>query len=326
VPEGRVVSEGWIGPWNQDHPTDVPLGGTYTFALAQLGTIRGIGGLLESTGTYEGRLTSITVVGETRTPDFSLDLGGSPLPLTTRFTAIVDGSDGTTVLERVDGTLLDTPIVVSGRIDNLPGPGRRHIDLTAEIRDGRIEDVLRLTLDAKTPLLIGDVSLTSRITLPPGPGSVRSRLVLDGTFGLEQARFTDDEAEAKLIELSRRSQGKDESERASRVLTSLHGQFKVSSGVLSLSGVRFRVPGATVTVDGTYAMASGDLDLTGTLRMQASVSRAVGGFKSLFLKPFDWLFRRDGAGAVVPITITGSPRNPDIGVSIRRAIRRRDAP
>jgi hypothetical protein len=319
---GRVESEGWIGPWNRQHPTDVPLGGAYAFTLAQLGTIRGIGGMLESTGTFDGRLTSLTVIGETRTPDFSLDLGGSPVPLDTRFTAVVDGSDGTTVLERIDATLIDTPIVVTGRVDNLPGPGRRHIELTAEIREGRIEDVLKLTIGSDTPLLVGDVSLMSRISLPPGPGPVSGRLVIDGTFGLDQARFTDEGAEAKLIELSRRSQGKDEDERASRVLTSLHGRFKLSSGVLALQGVRFRVPGATVTVDGTYTMTSGDLDLTGTLRMQASMSSAVGGFKSLFLKPLNWLFRRDGAGAVIPITITGTPKKPDVGVSIRRALTR----
>jgi hypothetical protein len=53
--------------------------------------------------------------------------------------------------------------------------------------------------------------------------------------------------------------------------------------------------------------------------MQAPVSRAVGGVKSIFLWPFDWIFRRDGAGAIVPIEIDGTLKQPEVGISIRRA-------
>jgi hypothetical protein len=56
--------------------------------------------------------------------------------------------------------------------------------------------------------------------------------------------------------------------------------------------------------------------------MRASVSSAVGGPKSILLKPFDWMFRRDGAGAVVPIEISGTYKNPAIGVNIRRVFTR----
>lgn len=321
VPRGIVQSEGWMGPWNREQPTDFPLGGDYSFTLANLGTIRGIGGTLTSTGKYEGRLTRIAVSGTTQTPDFSLDIGGTPVPLATEFRAVVDASDGSTVLERVDAMLEGTAIAVEGRIDNLPGPGRRNIELTARVTDGRIEDLLALVLPAR-PLLVGDVALTSRILLPPGSGPVHSRLVLDGAFDLTRTRFTNAATEARLIELSRRSQGKDESERASRVLTSLAGRFRMASDTITLRGVEFRVPGALVTLDGTYAIPTGDLDLQGNLRIQASVSSAVGGLGSIFLKPLNWIFRRDGAGAIIPITIKGTPRKPEVGVSIRRALGR----
>ncbi len=326
VPEGLVNSEGWIGPWNRDRPTDVALGGTYTFSLANLGTIRGIGGTLTSTGSYEGQVTEIVVSGETHTPDFSLDAGGKPLPLTARFTATIDGSNGSTALERVDATLLQTAITVRGRIDNLPGPGRRHIELTADVTDGRIEDLLALAVAAPRPLLVGDVTLKSRISLPPGKGSVRERLVLDGTFGLDQSRFTGAAVQAKLTELSQRSQGKDQDERAARVLTSLSGKFRMASSVLHLRGVTFQVPGAVVNVDGAYDLVTSELDFLGTLRMDASVSKAVGGMKSIFLRPFDWMFRRGQAASVIPITITGSVKQPDIGISIRRVLTRGKRP
>ena len=48
--------------------------------------------------------------------------------------------------------------------------------------------------------------------------------------------------------------------------------------------------------------------------MEATVSEAVGGFKSIFIKPFNALFRKEGAGAVVPIKITGTREEPKFGV------------
>ena len=81
------------------------------------------------------------------------------------------------------------------------------------------------------------------------------------------------------------------------------------------------MPGADVALHGTYTVATGGLDFRGTLRMQATVSQAVGGFKSIFLKPFDALFRKDGAGAVLPIRISGTRLAPKFGVERMKAIR-----
>ncbi len=129
VPEGEVKASGSIGPWLEEAPTDMPLDGTYTFTDADLGTINGIGGTLQSTGTFGGRLTAINAKGTSEVPDFSLDLGGKPVRLTATFETTVDGTDGTTVLNRVDAKILDTAMVVTGAITNLDGPGRHDIDL-----------------------------------------------------------------------------------------------------------------------------------------------------------------------------------------------------
>jgi hypothetical protein len=100
VPQGLIESRGTFGPWQPDDPTLTPLTGTYTFN-ADLNSIKGLGGHLDSTGTFEGRLEQILAKGTTRTPDFSLDIGGQPVPLTTEFTAIVDGTNGAPVLQSV---------------------------------------------------------------------------------------------------------------------------------------------------------------------------------------------------------------------------------
>ena len=142
--------------------------------------------------------------------------------------------------------------------------------------------------------------MTSAFSLPPGKTKLPQRLAMSGQFGLGAAKFSDSQVQAKLQELSRRSQGKDKEEPMLRVLTNLAGRFRVGSGMLTLSRLSFSVPGATVGLAGTYGLDSGAIDFRGTLRMQARMSDVVGGFKSIFLKPFNPLFSRDGAGTLLP--------------------------
>ena len=317
IPEGEIDTRGTFGPWPGSEVWALPITGTYTLTSAKLGTIKGIGGELTSTGRYSGHLTEISVTGTTETPDFSLDLGGQPVPLSTTFRAVVDASNGTTRLDEVDATLLHSSLVAEGLIANLPGPGNHKVDLKVTIDEGRIEDLLRLVLDSPKPVLTGDVTLKTTLSLPPGPARVRDRLSLVGQFGLDSAHFTDAQVQAKLAELSRRSQGKDEDEVMGRVLTSLSGSVELERGSVMFRRLSFHVPGAKVDLTGTYRLADQALDLEGTLTMQATVSQAVGGFKSIFLKPFDHIFKKNGAGAVVPITIGGTPSQPKFGVKMK---------
>jgi hypothetical protein len=101
------------------------------------------------------------------------------------------------------------------------------------------------------------------------------------------------------------------------VLTSLSGSIELERGLVKFRRLSFHVPGAKVDLTGTYVLANQALDLEGTLTMQATVSQAVGGFKSIFIKPFDHIFKKNGAGAVVPITITGTPKEPKFGVKLK---------
>jgi hypothetical protein len=315
VPYGVVESSGTIGPWTGG-PATLPVAGDFTFSQADLDTIGGIGGTLSARGRYDGPITSLVVSGQTETPDFNLDLGGRPVPLLTSFRAVVDASNGTTRLESVNARLFNTSIKVTGAIENLEGPGRYDLRLMAEIRDGRIEDVLRLAIDAPEPPLAGDVTLRTTLALPPGTTRVRDRIEMDGRFGLAGTRFSDGEIQRKLDELSRRSQGQNRDEAATRVMTNLGGRFTLAAGVLDLPRLTFGVPGATVELAGSYGLAGETLDFEGTLRMRATVSQAVGGFKSIFIKPFDFMFKKDGSGAVIPIAITGTREQPKMSARL----------
>jgi hypothetical protein len=309
VPEGLVTLDGAFGPWNRDDPTQTSFAGSYGLESGDLGTINGIGGHAASKGNFTGRLTEIRVIGTGRAPDFSLDLGGKPLPLLMSFVVTVDGTNGTTRLNQVDAVLIDTPVRVVGAVTNLPGPGHS-VNMKVDVRGGRIEDLLQLAFDSDRPMLTGDVSMSATLDLPPGSATTRQRLEATGTFGLGGVHFTDKDMQQKLQELSRRGQGKNQDEIVSRVATAVTGQFSLKHGVVTMPRLAFAVPGATIALTGRYTMGSEALDFTGTAQLKASLSQAVGGFKSIFIKPLNRFFSKNGTGATIKIMITGTRKQP----------------
>ena len=170
--------------------------------------------------------------------------------------------------------------------------------------------------------MTGRIALHAAMTLPPGHAKVVDRLQLAGRFALEQTDFTDPSVKAQLATLSRRAQGKKEEEPIGKVTSEMQGHFAMSDGRIRFEPVRFGVPGADVQLVGVYGLRSQVVDFTGTLSMDAPVSQAMGGgIKGFFLKPFDPIFRKDGHGAVVPITITGPREQPKFGVQWGRVFK-----
>src|ERR1039457_5793055 len=132
--------------------------------------------MLESTGHFEGTLRNLTVDGETRTPDFRLTHYGNTLPLTTRFHARVDGTNGDTWLEPVDATLGHSHFTAQGAIVRVPGAvvggpqpyGGHDMALMVNGERARIEDFLRLASRSDKVLLTGDVTVKTKLHIPPG--------------------------------------------------------------------------------------------------------------------------------------------------------------
>ena len=319
LPRGAITSHGRFGPWNREVPALTPLQGTYLFENVDLSTVDGIAGQLHSTGSFRGVLGRIEVTGETRTPDFRLDVAGNALPLTTRFDAVVDGTDGDTYLRKVTAQLRRTAVEASGAIAGTPGRKGRTVRLHVKVTDGRIEDLLSLSIRGAEPLMTGGVALHTDFTLPPGKGDVLARMRLAGEFDVFSARFRNRRVEEKLGEMSARATGADDA--PGRVASDLEGRFTLANGSLALSALRFGIPGATVNLDGTYGLRTGALHFDGTLRMQATISEAAGGgVKSVFLKLVDPFFRRRGAGAVIPIKVRGTRDEPKFGVDLGKAL------
>lgn len=329
IPVGFIHTKGTLGPWQVSDPGETPLVGEYQFDHADLRSFRGIAGILNSTGRYEGTLRKITVDGETDTPDFRLAHFENPEALHTNFHAIIDGTDGDTRLEPVEATLGHSRLVAQGQVVRVLTPGAagtphsigHDICLLVKVPSGRIEDFVRLASHGPAPLLTGDVKVMTTFHIPPGQGPVDRRMELKGKFRLDEAQFTSEKVQNRLEELSLRGQGKPHQVKSTdpaSITAEIKGDFKIARGILTLPDLAFGVPGADIQLRGTYMLQGGGLDFVGTARMQATISKMVGGWKGLLLKPADKFFKKDGAGAEIPIHIKGTRDHPDFGVDLKR--------
>ena len=183
TPHGEIAAMGAFGPWNADSPSLTPIEGTFLFD-ADLGTIKGIGGALHAEGNFAGPLELIRTSGRTRTEGFHLSSGGAKFPLLVDYDAIVDGTNGDTILERVDARLGTSSISAKGAIVKVEGTKGRRITLDTKTRGGRLEDFVKLATRVTSSPLTGIVNVDARLDIPPGEADVSDRMNIDGTFNV----------------------------------------------------------------------------------------------------------------------------------------------
>ncbi len=321
-PLGDIATSGNFGPWNAHQPSDTPVSGSYSFIHADLSTTHGITGMLSSQGQYSGQMNTITVDGTTNTPDFSVDVSGHKVDLTTQFHAIVNGTNGNTYLQPVKAQFLHTHITATGDVVRDLKQNGHDIDLKVTIDKGRVEDLLWLGVKTDPPVMAGNVQLRTKFYLPPGRQPVNRKLRLQGTFGVENVLFSNAAIQKKVDQLSLRSrsraaEAKDmDSETGVQlpgqqdVRANMHGVFELGDGKLELPQLVCTVPGVEIRLAGVYALDGREFDFAGRARMQAPVSGIVGGWKGKLLKPLDSFFSKNGAGTEIPIRITGTSSNP----------------
>jgi hypothetical protein len=317
-PKGLIHCDGQFGPWNAEEPSETPASGNYTFKDADLGTIKGLRGILSSVGTFGGPLDYLRVEGETDTPDFGLRISDHPMALHTDFKAIVDGTNGDTILNIVTARFLHTTLVTHGSIvDVYKNVKGRTIALDAVATQARVEDLLMLAVKSDKPVMTGAAQLRTKILIPEKEEDVVDRMQLDGRFGLGNVEFTSESVQGKIDSLSRRGQGKPKNLDITDQMSNLRGQFVMKNAKIAFSNLNFGVEGADISLAGSYDMDNGGLDFKGKLRLQAKLSQTVTGWKSVVLKPFDGFFKgkgNDGAGAEIPIKITGTREHPAFGL------------
>jgi hypothetical protein len=312
-PPGQVRSSGVFGPWIANEPGDTPLKGGYNYENADLGVFNGIAGTLSSTGTFDGTLSRLRARGTAAIPNFRLKMTGTPVPLTTSFEVLVDGTNGNTVLEPVRARLGHTSFTTTGAVIKHQDQERRTVDLKVAMPDGDLNDLLRLAMKGP-PFMEGRIALNTSIRIPPFSGRVKQKLILDGNFSVRNGKFLRSTIQSQLDALSRHGQGQPQNQEIDQVLSAMKGSFRLENQVMTFRSLLFGVPGADVNLAGAYDMGGDTLDFHGDLKLQARVSQMVTGWKKWVLKPIDPLFSRNGAGTFLRIKVEGNAHQPKFGL------------
>jgi hypothetical protein len=317
-PVGDIQSSGKFGPFREDQPAETPVQGDYTFTHADLGTLKGIGGILSSTGNYRGVLNKIEVQGKTDTPDFRVATG-HPVALHTDFHAFVDGTDGDTYLQPVTAQFLHSSLTANGKVVRMKDPSGHDIELDIVMNHARVEDLLELGVKTDPPVLSGNIQMKTQMSLQPGPADVLNRLKLDGNFNITGGEFSNTKIQDKIDSLSLRSQGKPKEAKEhteTGVASDLDGTFRLDQGLITFSKLNFAVPGTQADVTGQYSLDGNTFDFHGKLKLQAKLSQMTTGWKSVLLKAVDPIFHKDGAGAEIPFKVTGTRSEPHFGLDL----------
>ena len=321
-PPGEITTTGKFGPWNADHVGQTTVSGNYAFAHADLGAFHGISGILSSSGKYSGTLEHIEVEGSTDVPLFSVVRSSHRTALRTRFHAVVNAENGDVFLQSVNGSFRRTTIWTQGRVAGEAGQAGKTAVLTIGSSDGRIQDLLLLFTKAPQAPMSGMVSFNARVSLPPGRNPFLTKVELQGDFGIDAGSFTKSDTQEGVNSLSQGALGDknhktDDDDNDSRnVLSDLKGHVSLRNGIATFSNLSFGVPGALAQMQGTYNLISERIDLHGTLKTEAEVSKTTHGVKALMLKVLDPFFKNKPSGYLAPVKITGTYDHPTFGLDL----------
>jgi len=325
-PVGDIHSVGHFGPWNADNPRQTPLDGDYSFEHANMDTIKGLGGTLSAKGKFGGVLEGITTDGEADVPDFSLDVSNHPVPLHTKYHAIVDGTSGDVLLQPVEAWMLRSHFFATGhiaRVKNADGKSIGHdIYLDVDMPQARIEDMLQLAVKTSPPLMTGALSMKTNLHIPPGQVPVSKKVELhNGRFTIRGAKFSSDKIQSKIDMMSERAQGnpkKANKEEASTVSSTMNGRFNLQKSNISIQDLLYVMPGAQVVTDGDYSLDGQHFDFHGKVRTKAKLSQMTTSWKSFLLKAVDPFFQKNNAGAEIPFKIIGTKDEPHFGLELKQ--------
>lgn len=321
LPPGEIRAYGHFGPWNYAHPAETAVDGHYSFRGADLSVFRGIAGMLSSEDKFQGVLGHIESQGSIEIPDFMVMRSQHAVHLSADFHAFVDGTNGDVQLERVSAAFLNTHVLATGKVAGEPEHQGKTTSVDLSVHDGRIQDVLRLFVRGRTPPFSGVTNFRAHVTIPPGKRAFVEKVRLTGDFGIEGGEFAKDSTQKDVDTLSDRARGLKpddqlEDNDAERVISNVNGHLELRNATTTFTNASFNIPGALARMNGTYNLETEVVDLHGTLTTEAELSQMTSGFKSVLLKPFNVFFKKKHAGAVVPVHLIGTYKNPHAGLDL----------
>lgn len=320
-PPGEITTTGKFGPWNEKDVSETPVSGEYYFDHADLSALPGISGLLSSSGKYDGTLGGIAVDGSADVPQFAVIRSSHKTQLQTRFHAVVNAENGDVSLQQVNAGFRQTLISAQGGVAGKAGAPGKTASLEIASQDGRIQDLLLLITKSRRAPMSGNMSFRASVSLPSGPKPFLDKVELRGDFGIDAGSFARSTVQEGVNSLSRGARGEknpepDEDTDPESVLSDLRGHVLVKDGTAHLSGLAFGVPGALAQMSGTYDLISEKINLHGTLKTEAEVSKTTHGIKSAMLKVLEPFFKNKRNGYTTPVKITGTYDHPAFGLDL----------
>jgi uncharacterized protein involved in outer membrane biogenesis len=319
LPKAEVESSGWIGPWRDagGQVRSTPISGEYTVRELDLGGFKALMGVVASQGRFQGTLAKLSVSGETESRDFGVKQSGHRFPLTTQFRGTVDMASGDVELPRLNAKLGSLELEADAQIKGKP----KTVELNVKRGRGEVQDMMMLFSDAPKSPITGPITFEMRSSLPPEKRPFKERVKLTGNFDINPARFTSPNTDLDVAKLSAHARGdKKEMEDGdpAPVLSNLRSQVILADGVAHFTGLTFGVPGATANMAGSYSLVNRKVNLHGTMRMDAKLSQATTGVKSVFLKLLNPFYKKKDAGAEVPVAMTGMMGHTHFGVGLTK--------
>jgi len=322
LPPGTITTNGKFGPWNADDVGKTPVSGEYYFEQADLSAFPGISGILSSAGKFDGTVEHVAVDGTTDVPLFAVNMSSHKVALKTRFQAVVNAENGDTFLQNVVASFNKTNIWTQGSVAGKETLRGKTAALEMSSKDGRIEDLLLLFSKSPLPPMAGAVSFKAKVSVPSAGEAFLEQLELQGDFGIDDGSFTKIDTQQGVNSLSRGALGEENPKPANEqpdpqnVLSGLKGHVLLRNGTARFSHLSFSVPGALAQMQGTYNLISEEIDLHGTLKTMAEVSKTTHGIKALMLKVLDPFFKNKPDGYVAPIKITGTYDHPSFALDL----------
>jgi hypothetical protein len=318
-PTGDMTVSGRVGPFMAAKIADTRISGAFQFRHADLSAYKVIAGTLSADGRFQGTVGRSEVFGQTEVPNFEVTRSHHSLGLKAEYHAIVNGTNGDVVVQSAQAHFLATTLLAQGTISGQQG---KTVSLDFDANQARIQDLLRLFVTADRPPLDGPISLRAHVVLPPTHRPFIRRVKLDGNFTISYADFTNSKTQEKVDELSARARGNKAQIKSKNgpehVAEDFKSDVRLRDGIATLSSALFAVPGAVARGSGTYDVTTQAIDLRGKLAIDASLSKAATGVKSILLIPLDPLFKKNRAGAVLGVRISGTYSRPIFKASLTR--------
>ena len=316
-PSSSVMSRGRVGPFQAGPQQSLPLKGSFEIRGGNLQGIEKLAGTIYGRGNFEGVLGHLDISGAANVRSFHLINVPNPVDIASEYKIRADCQHGAVQIEQTTVHFAHTVVYSSGSVAD------KILTLEIESKAARVEDLLRLVVSAPQPPTAGVIQFHSSVRLPYSNSEFLRRLQMKGEFQIADGELVNARSQRKLDELSARARARKEKraidmKEPPHVHIELQANFEDRNGIVTFPAITLKVPSATAAASGTFSLLSSAIALRGTLAMQASLSGAAGGVRSLVLLPLDPFFKKGSAGSVVPIEVSGTYSHPLFKASLRR--------